>query len=131
MRPQAGLYLNPRLLTELDGRQLELLTVRPHRARPGSGHRDTPWRLGGSVYESGASTLVSCSATLGGRRAVRQGSARSKLSITRRFVWKKSAISGPRFVNRPFSPSESVRCNVARPMLIVAVSRIKSRAVIT
>jgi hypothetical protein len=57
-----GLDLNPRLLTESDRRQLELITVLPDRAWPWSRHRDTPMLLGGSVDETGASTPIGCSA---------------------------------------------------------------------
>src|SRR6185437_13509302 len=59
-----SLDLNPRLLTQADGYQLELVAVLSGRARPCSRHRDTPELLGGSVHETGASTLVSCNASL-------------------------------------------------------------------
>ncbi len=55
------LHLDPRLLTQSHGRELELLAVPAHRTRSRSRHPDTPASLGGSVNTSGARTFVSFS----------------------------------------------------------------------
>jgi hypothetical protein len=58
------LHLHPRLLTQADGRELERITT----SAPSAAlivACDAPSSLGGSVNQSGASTLVSFSDTLG------------------------------------------------------------------
>jgi hypothetical protein len=69
-RGSDGLHLNPGLLTQANSSELKLVGVAPNFAWPRSWH-DTS-SLGESVYETGASSLVSCNVRLG-RRRVRVG----------------------------------------------------------